>query len=119
MNRSLHQIPRLSNLSPSILASWWATKVPEAPLDWGHWHQFTVVRYAEFLPLLVLDLVIRAPIFEGISGPPWVFLWASSFQLLEFPGAQIKREVLVEDSTWRESSGKGGWNRAVRGVVRV
>ena len=74
---------------------------------------------AETLPLLVLDLVIRVPIFEGISGPTRVFPWAPSFQLLEFAGPQIKREMLVEDSTWRESSGKGGWNGAVHGVVRV
>jgi len=77
------------------------------------------VRYAEFLPLLALDLVMRVPIFQGFSSPPWMLLWASSFQLLDFPGTQIKREMLVEDSTWRESRGKGGWNGAVRGVVRV
>ncbi len=40
-------------------------------------------------------------------------------QLLEFPGTQIKREMVVEDSTGRKPSGKGGWNRAVRGVVGV
>ena len=56
---------------------------------------------------------------EGFAGPSWMSTCAYSSKLLEFSGTQIKRKLIVEDNTWRESSGKGGWNGAVRGVVRM
>ena len=93
--------------------------MPEAPLDGASGTNFLTVRCGETLPLLDLVLFRGAPIFEGFSGLPWLFAWVFSFHLLQYPSAQVKRQMLVEDSTWRESSGKGGWNWAVRGVVRM
>ncbi len=93
--------------------------MPEAPLDGASGTNLLTVRCGETLPLLDLVLFRGAPIFEGFSGPPWLFAWAFSFHLLQYPSAQVKRQMLVEDSTWRKPRCKGCWNGAVRGVVRV